>query len=85
MAMQEHTRQGPTSEALRAMVAEILEIDAGEVTPEASFPADLGMDSLQKTAVVVALEQRFGVALAPEQAVEAQSVADLLRLSGGEV
>ncbi|MFC5751891.1 acyl carrier protein [Actinomadura rugatobispora] len=83
--MQEHTRQRPTSEALRAMVAEIMEIDVGEVTPEASFPTDLGMDSLQKTAVVVAMEQRFGVTLAPEQAAEARSVDDLLRLVGGEV
>ena len=82
--MQEHTRQRPTSEDLRALVAEILELEVGEVAPEASFPADLGMDSLQKTAVVVALEQRFGVVLEPEQAAGAQSVADLLRLSGGE-
>ncbi|MFD0689934.1 acyl carrier protein [Actinomadura fibrosa] len=82
--MQEHTRQRPTAGDLRAMVAEILEIDAAEVAPDASFFGDLGMDSLQKTAVVVAMEQRFGVTLAPEEAADARSVADLLRLSGGE-
>jgi acyl carrier protein len=65
------------------MVAEILEMDLDEVTPEASFRTDLGMDSLQRTSVIVALEQRFGVTLAPEQAAAAQTVADLLTLSAG--
>jgi acyl carrier protein len=84
MAMQEPTQEQPTSDGLRTMVAGILDVDVDEVMPEASFYADLGMDSLQKTAIVVALEQEFGLVLAPEEAVAAQSVADLLRLTGGE-
>lgn len=65
---------------LRDLVASILDIDPAEVHPEASFYAELAMDSLQKTEVIVRIEQDFGLVLTPEQAAAAQSVADLVRL-----
>jgi acyl carrier protein len=73
-----------TADGLREMVAGILEVEVGEVTREASFQDDLDMDSLQKTALIVALEQEYGLVVPPEDASAAQSVADLLRLTGDE-
>ncbi|WP_163602883.1 acyl carrier protein, partial [Klebsiella pneumoniae] len=44
-----------------ALVVDHLGVDAGDVTPTASFIDDLGADSLDIVELVMAFEEEFGV------------------------
>lgn len=50
-------------EDLRRTVANVLDVEAEEVTDEASFIDDLEVDSLMALEVVVVLEKKYGVRL----------------------
>ncbi|MFK0244494.1 AMP-binding protein [Amycolatopsis azurea] len=52
---------------LRQIVASVLEVDKEDIEPDALFYEELGMSSLEKVAVAVAIEREFG-ALTPEEA-----------------
>ncbi len=51
-------------EYLRENIAEILELDAEEVTDDANFIADLAMNSLQVLEVVAFIEDEYGIKIA---------------------
>lgn len=55
------TGPGPDREELRALVADVLDVDPAEVSDEADFVADLRLDSLIALEVTVALERRYRV------------------------
>ena len=46
-------------EKIRNIIVDELGVDAGEVTPEASFKDDLGADSLDLVELVMGLEDAF--------------------------
>ena len=48
---------------------EVLSVDAGQVTREASFADDLDADSLDLVELIMALEEEFGVTV-EEEALE---------------
>jgi len=48
---------------VRDIVCEILEIDAGEVTPTSLFKEDHGADSLRAIEILAALERTFSVTI----------------------
>jgi acyl carrier protein len=50
-------------EELRATVAGALDTEVSDVTDEANFVDDLGVDSLMALEVVVVLEKKYGVRL----------------------
>ncbi|MEE1784242.1 acyl carrier protein [Streptomyces sp. SP17BM10] len=56
-------------EELRAVVAQVLDVDAEEVTDDAHFIDDLEVDSLMALEIVVVLEKTYGVKL-PESALK---------------
>ena len=58
----DHAQDSPVdNEELRAVIAEVLEVDQDEITDDADFMGDLGIDSLMALEVVVVLEKRYGV------------------------
>lgn len=67
---------------IRQILAEILEDIAGvhpeAVTEDKVFAEDLDVDSLSMVEVMVALEDRFGVGVADEEAEGLQSVGDVV-------
>jgi acyl carrier protein len=70
---------------LREIVAAVAELDPAEVTDDASFYDDLGVDSLQKLEILVRIERGFGVRLTDVEAAGLATVADavaLLRAAG---
>jgi acyl carrier protein len=54
-------------EELRAIVAEVLDVDAGEIGDESSFVDDLEVDSLMALEIVVVLEKKYRVKLAERE------------------
>ncbi|MDP9071298.1 MAG: acyl carrier protein [Actinomycetota bacterium] len=54
-------------EELRATVADILDLDVGEVADDALFVEDLDVDSLIALEVMVVLERKYGVKLAESE------------------
>ncbi|WP_238700430.1 acyl carrier protein [Helicobacter pylori] len=56
-----------------------MEIDVSQVTPEAKFVKDLGVDSLDVLELIMALEERFGVEISDEQAEKIVNVGDVMR------
>ncbi|PUD47745.1 acyl carrier protein [Helicobacter pylori] len=64
---------------MQAVIAEQLEIDVSQVTPEAKFVKDLGVDSLDVVELIMALEERFGVEIPDEQAEKIVNVGDVMR------
>ncbi|PUD58532.1 acyl carrier protein [Helicobacter pylori] len=66
-------------ETIRAVIAEQLEIDVSQVTPEAKFVKDLGVDSLDIVELIMALEEKFGIEIPDEQAEKIVNVGDVMR------
>ncbi len=57
----------------------MVEIDVSQVTPEAKFVKDLGVDSLDIVELIMALEERFGIEIPDEQAEKIVNVGDVMR------
>ncbi len=66
-------------ETIQAVIAEQLNIDASQVTPEAKLVKDLGVDSLDIVELIMALEERFGIEIPDEQAEKIVNVGDVMR------
>jgi acyl carrier protein len=68
-------------EKVRKIVAEQLEVNPSQVTPEANFANDLGADSLDTVELVMALEEEFDIEIpdeAAEQIATVQAVVDYI-------
>ena len=63
---------------VKEIIVEQLGVDAGEVTPEASFIDDLGADSLDTVELVMAFEEEFGLEIPDEEAEKLTSVGEAL-------
>jgi acyl carrier protein len=59
---------------LRQVVCEVLELDEAEVTDDAHFVDDLGVNSLMALEVMVVLEKRYHVRIAEDELKEMTSV-----------
>ncbi|WP_330857412.1 acyl carrier protein, partial [Helicobacter pylori] len=66
-------------EDIQAVIAEQLNVDAAQVTPEAEFVKDLGADSLDVVELIMALEEKFGIEIPDEQAEKIVNVGDVMR------
>lgn len=64
-----------TFEKIRDLLAEHLEIDAGEITEETTFE-DLGIDSLDTVEIMMEMEDEFGIEIKPAEA--GKSVSELV-------
>jgi acyl carrier protein len=51
---------------LTQVLGDVADVDPADVTPEARFGNDLGIDSLTLVEVVVAAEDRFGLVIADD-------------------
>ena len=72
-AVQEEVRSG-----LADIVNEIAGVPRDEVLAEQSFADDLDVDSLSMVEVVVAAEERFGLAIPDEAAAGMRTVGDAI-------
>ena len=76
------------SEKIRNIIASQLNIDASQVTEEASFKDDLAADSLDLFEMVMSLEDEYGVEIPSddlEKFTTVGSVVDYLKSKGVEI
>jgi acyl carrier protein len=65
---------------LRSLVADALELPVAEVTDDAHFIDDLGLDSLMTLEIMVRVEQRYSVSIEDSEFAEAQTFAAVREL-----
>lgn len=65
-------------EQFQALVAGVLDLEPAQVTPEAYFITDLGVDSIHLVEILLRLE-KLGLPLTPDLAWRIQTVGDAYR------
>ena len=63
-------------EKLQKIIAEVLNVDTEEVTPDTTFVDDLGADSLDIFQIVMGIEEEFDIEIPSEEAEKIVSVGD---------
>ena len=63
-------------EKIKAIIAEVLNVDENEITMETTFTDDLGADSLDVFQIIMGLEEEFDIEIANEDAEEIVTVGD---------
>ena len=63
-------------EKLQGIIAEVLNVDADEITPDTTFVDDLGADSLDVFQIIMGIEEEFDIEIPNEAAESISTVAD---------
>lgn len=63
-------------EKLQQIIAEVLNVDVDEITPETTFVDDLGADSLDVFQIIMSIEEEFDIEIPTEEAEKIVSVGD---------
>ena len=63
-----------TTERVKRVVAEILEIDVGGIADTARFVEDLGAQSIQSVELVAAFEEEFDIDMDDDEALAVKTV-----------
>lgn len=66
-------------EKLQKIIAEQLEIDEKEITPDSDIIDDLGADSLDIVDLVMSIEDEFGIEVPDEAVEEIKTVDDAVK------
>ena len=67
-------------EKLQKIIAEVLNVDTEEVTPETTFVDDLGADSLDVFQIMMGIEEEFDIEVPTEEVEQLESVGDTVEL-----
>ncbi len=63
-------------EKLQAIIAEVLNVDAEDITMETTFVDDLGADSLDIFQIIMGIEEEFDIEIPNEAAEKIVTVGD---------
>ena len=63
-------------EKLKAIIAEVLNVDVDEIVPETTFVEDLGADSLDVFQIVMGIEEEFEIQRPTAEVEKIVSVGD---------
>ena len=63
-------------EKLQKIIAEVLNVDADEITMETTFVDDLGADSLDVFQIIMGIEEEFDIEITNEDAEKIVAVGD---------
>lgn len=55
-------------EKIKKIIAEVLNVDPEEITPESTFMDDLGADSLDVYQIIMGIEEEFDIEIPAESA-----------------
>lgn len=63
-------------EKIKAIIAEVLNIDADSITEDTTFVDDLGTDSLDIFQIIMGIEEEYDIELDNESVEQIQTVGD---------
>lgn len=63
-------------EKIKAIIAEVLNIDADSITTDTTFVDDLGADSLDIFQIIMGIEEEYDIELENEAVEQIQTVGD---------
>jgi acyl carrier protein len=63
---------------VKEIIVNKLGVDAGQITPQASFTNDLGADSLDTVELVMEFEKAFNIQIPDEDAEKISTVGDAI-------
>ena len=63
-------------EKIKAIIAEVLNIDADSITEDTTFVDDLGADSLDIFQIIMGIEEEYDIELDNESVQQIQTVGD---------
>ena len=63
-------------EKIKAIIAEVLNIDADSITEDTTFVDDLGADSLDIFQIIMRIEEEYDIELDNESVEQIQTVGD---------
>ena len=63
-------------EKLQQIIAEVLNVDVDEITPDTTFVDDLGADSLDVFQIIMGIEEEFDIEIPTEEAEKIVTVGD---------
>ncbi len=66
-------------EKLQRIIADVLNVDVNEITPETTFVEDLGADSLDVFQILMGIEEEFDIDISNEEASAIVSVGDAVK------
>ncbi len=72
-------------EKLQQIIADVLSVDADEITEETTFKDDLGADSLDVFQIIMAVEEEFNIQIPTEEAEKIVTVGDAAQAIKGAV
>lgn len=63
-------------EKLQSIIADVMSVDADEITMETTFKEDLGADSLDVFQIIMGIETEFDIEISTESAESIETVGD---------
>lgn len=63
-------------EKIKAIIAEVLNIDADSITEDTTFVDDLGADSLDIFQIIMGIEEEYDIELDNESVEQIQTIGD---------
>jgi len=66
---------------IRNIIAEIVEKDPSQITPEAKFFEDLGMDSMMALEILAAIEKKYKISIPEEKLMQLTSLKDTVAVA----
>ena len=63
---------------VKAIIVDKLGVEESQVTPEASFTADLNADSLDTVELIMEFEKEFGISIPDEETTKINTVKDVV-------
>ena len=67
-------------EKLKKVIAEVLNVDPEEITPETTFTDDLGADSLDVFQIIMGIEEEFDIEIPADKAEGITTVEEAVSL-----
>ena len=67
-------------EKLKKVIAEVLNVDPDEITPDTTFMDDLGADSLDIYQIIMGIEEEFDIEIPAESAESIETVEQAVEM-----
>jgi len=68
-------------EEIKNLIAEIIEKDPAQVTPEAKFFEDLGVDSMMALEILAAIEKKYKISIPEEKLAQLTTLAKTIEVA----